>query len=361
MDSFGRILRETREEKNLTVEAVAKETAISMQYINALENERVEVFPGEPYAIGFLRNYAEYLGLDSANIIALLRAKKIQESPVPIELYKPHRPKYLIPLIISVALILILGIGALLWFILGPAKTDEQHSTAVTNITGNATYKLAPGESLAKRVYQGDIILVPRPGGDISLTVKKTQASLDLSTPAGDMSVELGEEVELDIDGKPGGEIIVFLSDISKSDPTRGAEVRIVLKSEAAASASPVPAVAPIAPEANLGRSVVILEDTRAYPFVINATFRSACLFRYQTDRGERRQNYYTGGQILTMQANNAIRLWIANDTAVKLQLSADGKNYDLDMAWLGRLPVCDVRWTRDNTNTYRLVVTELD
>ena len=60
MESYGAILREKRESKDLSIEQVSREAAITVQYLNGLENEKDEIFPGEPYLVGFLKNYAEY-------------------------------------------------------------------------------------------------------------------------------------------------------------------------------------------------------------------------------------------------------------------------------------------------------------
>ena len=88
MESFGEILRTTRESKGIDIPKAERETSISKEYIIALETENVSAFPGEPYLIGFLRNYSEYLGLDSKNLISLYKAKMIQEAPIPEGLLK---------------------------------------------------------------------------------------------------------------------------------------------------------------------------------------------------------------------------------------------------------------------------------
>ena len=43
---------------------MAAETRIPRRYLHALEDERFELLPGSAYAKGFLRVYADYLGLD---------------------------------------------------------------------------------------------------------------------------------------------------------------------------------------------------------------------------------------------------------------------------------------------------------
>ena len=83
--AIGEQLRTAREARGLTIDYVADETNIAKRYIAAMEDEDFSVFPGEPYIIGFLRNYAEYLGLESASIVQAFRGIRIQEQPVPIQ------------------------------------------------------------------------------------------------------------------------------------------------------------------------------------------------------------------------------------------------------------------------------------
>jgi cytoskeletal protein RodZ len=62
--TIGELLRAAREEKKLSVEQVNRETKISAQTIRALEQDDFGAFPGETYLKGFLRTYAQFLGLD---------------------------------------------------------------------------------------------------------------------------------------------------------------------------------------------------------------------------------------------------------------------------------------------------------
>ena len=64
MFEIGSSLREARERRGLTSADVQKAIRIRDRYLNALEEERWELLPGEAYVKGFLRTYADYLGLD---------------------------------------------------------------------------------------------------------------------------------------------------------------------------------------------------------------------------------------------------------------------------------------------------------
>src|SRR5262249_31440878 len=64
MFEIGESLREARLKRGLTPADVQKAIRIRDRYLQALEEERWEVLPGEAYVKGFLRTYADYLGLD---------------------------------------------------------------------------------------------------------------------------------------------------------------------------------------------------------------------------------------------------------------------------------------------------------
>ncbi len=65
MFEIGSSLREARLKRNLTPADVQKAIRIRDRYLQALEEERWELLPGDAYVKGFLRTYADYLGLDA--------------------------------------------------------------------------------------------------------------------------------------------------------------------------------------------------------------------------------------------------------------------------------------------------------
>jgi cytoskeleton protein RodZ len=64
MFEIGTALREARERKGLSFPQVEEATKIRARYIRALEEEAFGILPGTTYTKGFLRAYADYLGLD---------------------------------------------------------------------------------------------------------------------------------------------------------------------------------------------------------------------------------------------------------------------------------------------------------
>jgi cytoskeleton protein RodZ len=91
METFGKKLTEARTARGLDFDQVSRETNITRRYLEALEREDFSVFPGEPYLLGFLRNYCDYLGLNANEIISAYKNLKIQETPIPLKELMPKR------------------------------------------------------------------------------------------------------------------------------------------------------------------------------------------------------------------------------------------------------------------------------
>jgi cytoskeleton protein RodZ len=61
---IGRLLEHKRKERGLSLEEVVQATKIRKRYLTGLEREDYAVLPDAVYARGFLKTYANYLGLD---------------------------------------------------------------------------------------------------------------------------------------------------------------------------------------------------------------------------------------------------------------------------------------------------------
>lgn len=368
MESFGSILREKREEKNITIEVAARETVISRQYLEALESENIDVFPGHTYLVGFLNNYSTYLGLDASCMIKLFHGKIIQEAPIPASLLLGRKltKKTIITIIASASLLLCVAGFCLVYFLIIQPHVKDLASVDLQFEQGQE-YTLS-SIPFQRRLYIGDRLIVPFAEGAVELTVSDTLDSLVLETPIGLQFVDLGEELEINVDGKNGADIVVFLSDISKTDEKLGAEVRMFFKADTSAGGllTSVVQVDSIPLDSNLPLEVgvsqkIILADTGAYPFTLNIRFRGDCLFRYQGDRNESIEGFFTEGDDLVIRAQNAIRLWMSNANSVQIQLIAGGRTYDLAIGNPGQVLVQDVRWIREADGTFNLSVLDVD
>lgn len=83
MNELGRVLSEARVQRGLTLEDCERDTRISKRYLDALEREDWKVFPAPVYSRAFLRTYAQYLGLNPAELMRAFQAQA--EEPPPFQ------------------------------------------------------------------------------------------------------------------------------------------------------------------------------------------------------------------------------------------------------------------------------------
>lgn len=65
----GTELRAARQTRRIDISKVATDLKIREDFLLAIENARYSDLPGIPYAIGYVRTYATYLGLNSEDLV----------------------------------------------------------------------------------------------------------------------------------------------------------------------------------------------------------------------------------------------------------------------------------------------------
>jgi len=123
--SVGARLRQRREELGLTLPELESRTRVRLSFLQSLEEDRFDGFPGDAYLFGFLKSYAEALGLPAAELMAELRSRigagsGFAEIPPLVAdpfLAQPSRPR--LPLrrlaVAFVAVLLLAGLAFLAW------------------------------------------------------------------------------------------------------------------------------------------------------------------------------------------------------------------------------------------------------
>jgi hypothetical protein len=115
MFEIGSSLREARTRRGLELTQVERDTHIRARYLAALEEERFDVLPAPAYARGFLRTYADYLGLQGQQFVDEYNSRFAPEeqphapAPAPI---RRRRPLLLDPRLLILPAALVLGLVA---------------------------------------------------------------------------------------------------------------------------------------------------------------------------------------------------------------------------------------------------------
>jgi transcriptional regulator with XRE-family HTH domain len=115
MPELGRTLSQARVARGLTLEDCERDTRISKRYLDALEREDWKVFPAPVYSRAFLRTYAQYLGLNAAELMRLFQSQTEEPAIRPLpEVAAPQPTANMNVVLAGVVLVLLLIAGAFL-------------------------------------------------------------------------------------------------------------------------------------------------------------------------------------------------------------------------------------------------------
>ncbi len=120
MKQIGKELKEVREEKGISLEEIAEKTKIQPRFLRAIESGNWEDLPEEVYLRGFLKTYADALGLEGQEFVESYNRSRAQEIPpaIPEEEEEEEKNNQFLLLIIIVVLIGLGIIGFLVWHFL---------------------------------------------------------------------------------------------------------------------------------------------------------------------------------------------------------------------------------------------------
>ena len=361
MESLGNKLKTAREERGLSFDYISRETNISTRYLHALEEEDFSPFPGETYVRGYLKTYGEFLGLDPKDLLSIYNSIKILEQPVPMEqlLRSPSPLPKIIKISVAVLVILAVFAGIAFFIYRFPGRTQNppQLARTVSEYTLNTDF-------LERRFYPGDSIFVTQGNYTHRLVFTSLGDAVTITTPRGPVVLDLGQEVNIDLNNDGSTGVRVIATDFARNDPVSGALLRFEQETlpplliAHSSIPSEIPPAGPVAPQ-------LILASPNPFPFTLQAVFNGYCLFRYEIlferDRTGRNEQYYQRAQELSIQAQNGIRLGISNAQAVRLQVIGGGRTIPFEAGGPGEVVAADLRWIRDEDNRFRLVLIRLN
>lgn len=114
LENVGQDLRAARQRKGEDLASVSRTLKIRKDHLEALEESEFDALPGRTYAVGFVRSYAEYLGLDAAAFVERYKAEiaGLFEPPSEKEnAYSPQAERRLPQGAILFVVLLVIGVG----------------------------------------------------------------------------------------------------------------------------------------------------------------------------------------------------------------------------------------------------------
>jgi helix-turn-helix protein len=128
---IGNSLREARLRQSLDFPEIEQGTKIRAKYLRALEDEQFDVLPAQTYVKGFLRSYAEYLGLDGQLYVDEYNSRFVAgEEEAPSRPRRSAPPSRGVQVQSRVVLLTLLGIAAVTaLFIVAWTRGEPQNVT----------------------------------------------------------------------------------------------------------------------------------------------------------------------------------------------------------------------------------------
>jgi hypothetical protein len=166
---IGNSLREARLRRELELSDAEHGTKIRGKYLRALEDERFELLPAHTYVKGFLRSYADYLGLDGQLYVDEYNSRYVigeEEAPVRARRVPAAKrrqadrreSRVVVAALGAIALVTFLVIAA--WRFGGPEEEPVRGLGAATPAPVAPVRNVAGQARLELRATRGDSYLV---------------------------------------------------------------------------------------------------------------------------------------------------------------------------------------------------------
>jgi cytoskeletal protein RodZ len=186
---IGNSLREARLRQGLDLPRIEEATKIRGKYLRALEEERFEVLPGDTYVKGFLRTYADYLGLEGQLYLDEYNSRFMaaEEAPVAQSTAPRRRSRPVESNLVVVALAGIVAVTVLVVVGLREAGSDPSNDPPIVPATTGQTTT----ESTATETTAGPTTAAQAPVGRARLVLTAARGDCWMQVRAGGVNGKL--------------------------------------------------------------------------------------------------------------------------------------------------------------------------
>lgn len=207
MRELGDFLYQERQKKGITLEELEQITKIRIKYLRAIEEGDFEVIPGEVYLKGFLKSYAEAVGVPGENVLTWyeqLKGPTVVEDETSygqsaasqdasIRELKIAKPSFGRAILTALLLVILAFIGYRLWEYYRPTPAEP-------NLPSSGVWQEeGPGSDVDALAPPADTAVVPpEPGTNPAVGVEQEERELEE-----EMSEEPAQLPEEPVDATP--------------------------------------------------------------------------------------------------------------------------------------------------------------
>jgi transcriptional regulator with XRE-family HTH domain len=161
---IGDALRRTRTRRGIDIAEVEAATKVRAKYLRALENEEWDVLPGSAYTKGFLRTYADYLGLQGQQFVDEYDSRfaplEQPHAPAPAPIRR-RRPLLLDPRLLVLPGALLLGLVA--WQLSHDRGNERPRATpTIAHVKATTTVRVSHPPPVRKPATAKVVLLASR-------------------------------------------------------------------------------------------------------------------------------------------------------------------------------------------------------
>lgn len=293
--SVGSLLKAAREEKELSIEQLSAELRIEPHFLTALEDDNFDEFPAPVFTKGYIRQYAQRVGLEYGDVLAEYY-RQVDVRDVPMQANKPIRlrdEQQIAQWVIAGLILSILVVGFGVWYL----SSDTPPPVEVT----------APSEEQVDPGMNEETVVEPAPPPTVDVLEEP------LPEPAPALDPPLGAETE---------EIVAGDADPGETPAEDTVSVETLVE-----NAQPAPALEPAAAVAAETQPAQGLPPAPTVEVTI--TFEQDCWTEVTDASGER---FFYGlgaaGAVSSFDAQLPLSFFLGNAGGVQLQLN--GRPYPI-------------------------------
>lgn len=354
MDAIGAKLSGAREAKGVSIEQAARDTHIAKRFIEALEREDFDLFPGEVYLLGFIRSYSGYLGLDSEDIISLYHNIRLQEQPAPIDELLDKRPSRdgLKFVVIGIAALLI--VGAVVLLSASGVVSARRAAAEEEPVDTQAIEALVLNEQfIERRFVEGSRVVVPLDGEQALFEFVSIGERVAVGSDAGIVQLDVGEERMLDITGEGSGDVSLVIRQIygEEMPPAVVARVDRIIVGQLVSTIQP-PAELTEADRTELAlgltsepsrerEPVVVAQFAAPQEYFIEVDVRGLTMFRWEIDDLPREERYLRNGDRVRAGVQDTARIWTSNAGNLRMRVAGN----PIELGRQGEVVAVMLRW----------------
>jgi len=249
--ALGGALRRAREERGLSVDEAAQALRLSARIVSALEECAFERLPGPTYVRGYLRNYAQFLGLsaqplvDAYNRMPQAAQKTDMAAPAPVR--QVTSSDLLVRLGTGLVLLVVFGLAALWWV---SHESGETPSTVATSIPTPTPATIAPvspppPKETATEEQSAGVTQPAAPTPAPVPAIEKTEESTPTPAPAPAVANAAPAPPPLPPDA-PVSHLVLFVNQDSWADVRDAQQRRLLYETIPAGRVVSVDGVAPL-------------------------------------------------------------------------------------------------------------------